>query len=1136
MATCPSCDHENPDEQKFCGECGTKLDVTPLREERKVITALFCDLIGFTATSESADPEDVDRMLADYFGMARNQIQGHGGVVEKFIGDAVVGVFGVPAAHEDDPERAVRAGLRIAEDAEELEALDGKPLRLRVGINTGDTLVRLGVTPGSGERMLAGDAINTASRLQSVAPEMGVAVGLATYEATAQVFDYEELQPATLKGKSEPVRVFHAKSPRARLGTDLTRTHDSPFIGREIDLALLKGIFDKTVAAASPQLVTVVGEPGLGKSRVVAELGAYIDAKPDLITWRQGRCLPYGEGITFWALGEILKGHAGILESDTPDVATSKLDAVLPEGEERAWFRQRLLPLLGIEATSTAEREELFTAWRRFLEYVAEQDSTVLVFEDLHWADGAMLAFLEHLADRSEGVPLLIVGTARPELFEHHPDYSNGLRNTTHINLAPLSEAETARLVSALLGTSVIPAGLQQPILDRAGGNPLYAEEFVRLLKDKDLLVRKGQSWELREGAEVPFPDSIQALIAARLDTLSADTKSMLADAAAVGKVFWAGAIAAMGDRDLTAVIDSLRELSRKELVRPARRASIEGEAEYSFWHVLARDVAYGQLPRASRASRHVAAARWIESKAPERVEDLADVLAYHYAAALELARATGETGRASELEAPALRFLSLAGERALGLDTAAALAHLERALALAPQGHPQRPDVLARFGEAALDAGRFAEAKDAMDEAIAAFRSAGDLRATARAMGTLGNVLFRLGDPRTWTLPEDALGLLEPLGPTRDLVDALTEVAATEAIQGRSQEGVRVADRALALAEELGLPRPARALGFRGYARASLGDPAGLEDFREAIALAAEAGQGREGALLLGNLGLRLWLMEGPAAALEVLRENITYERARGLADEGSAAFALDQLVDLGELDEVCEVVAGLGERLEASGDVTDLIPVRAAQARILSLRGQGSTQSGEGLDWLEAAARVTEDPNSVINGLGSSALARAELDQNDVADALLTEVEAFPGARDTVNYPVLLPAMTRAALRVRDPALAERLVASVDLRTPYAEHAFVAANAALTEARGDRQAAADAYADAAERWERFGVVTEQAYALLGQGRCLLGLFRPTEAAPVLQHARQILERLQAATALAAADAFLEKATALSS
>jgi class 3 adenylate cyclase/tetratricopeptide (TPR) repeat protein len=1135
---CPSCGTENPEASKFCNECAAPLAAAPARpvgEERKVVTALFCDLVGFTATSESADPEDVSKMLADYFAMARNQIEGHGGMVEKFIGDAVVGVFGVPAAHEDDPERAVRAGLRIAEDAEELEAVAGAPLRLRVGINTGEALVRLGITPGSGEGFLAGDAINTASRIQSVAPAMGVAVGLGTYEATAAVFDYEELEPATLKGKSEPVRVFHAISPRARLGTDLTRTDDTPFIGREIDLALLKGIFDKTLASNSVQLITVIGEPGIGKSRIVAELGDYVDARADLITWRQGRCLPYGEGITFWALGEIVKGHAGILESDASDVAAAKLEAVLPEGKERAWFRQRLLPLLGIEATSSAEREELFTAWRRFLEQIAERDPTVLVFEDLHWADDAMLAFVEHLADRAEAVPLLVVGTARPELFEHHPGYAAGLRNTNSITLAPLSQEETARLVSALLEATVLPAELQQPILERAEGNPLYAEEFVRLMKDKDLLIKKGASWELREGAEVPFPDSVQALIAARIDTLLPETKSMLADAAVIGKVFWAGAVAAMGERDLDGVSEALRELSRKELIRPERRSSIEGDAEYAFWHILTRDVAYAQLPRASRASRHVAAARWIESKAPERVEDLADVLAYHYATALDLAQAAGQVEQATELEGPALKFLSLAGERALGLDTAAALAHLERALALTSPGHPQRPEALARFGEAALQGGRFHDAAEALEEAVATLRSRGDLPAAASAMGTFGQVLNRLGDPRRSTFPGDALALLEPLGPSPELVGALAEVARADALQGKSEDAILLADRAIALAEGLGLPRPARALGFRGLARADLGDRGGLADLREAIRLATEAGQGQQVALLHNNLGMSVWMFEGPSAALEVLHEGMDYAGPRGLVgiQEDLRASMLDPLEDAGEHDEVLVLADDTAPRLEASGDIFQLIPVRAVQARILALRGLDAQEGGM-LDWLEATGRGTEDPEDVLLGLGSSALARAAVGQNEAA--LLTELEAYPGIRDNATYPVMLPALVRAALGIDDAALAERFVAGFESRYPQAEHALAAATAALIEARGDRQAAADAYAHAADRWERFGAVPEQAFALLGQGRCTLGLARPTEATPVLQHAREIFARLRAAPALAETDALLQQATALSS
>jgi class 3 adenylate cyclase/tetratricopeptide (TPR) repeat protein len=1139
MSTCPSCGAENPQGFNFCGRCGSPLDTAPARpvaEERKIVTALFCDLVGFTATSESADPEDVDKMLAAYFEMARPAIEAFGGTVEKFIGDAVVGVFGVPAAHEDDPERAVRAGLRICEDAERLEAVGGGPLKLRVGVNTGEAFVRLRISATSGEGFLTGNSINTASRIQSVAPEMGVAVGFATYEATSVVFDYEELEPARLKGKSEPVRVFYAKAPRARVGTDLTRTHDTPFIGREIDLALLKGIFDRTRAAASPQLVAVVGEPGLGKSRIVAELGAYVDTNTDLITWRQGRCLPYGERITFWALGEIVKAHAGILESDTAAVATTKLDAVLPERDERPWFRERLLPLLGIEATSSAEREELFTAWRRFLEHIAEQHPTVLVFEDLHWADDAMLAFLEHLADRAEAVPLLVIGTARPELFERHPAYGSGLLNLTSIRLSPLSSDETARLVSALLETTVIPAELQQPILDRAGGNPLYAEEFVRLLRDKALVVKKGSSWELREGAEVPVPDSVQALIAARLDTLASETKSLLADAAVIGKVFWAGAIATMGERELGQVSDTLHELSRKELVRPARRSSIEGEAEYSFWHVLARDVAYAQLPRALRASRHVAAAQWIESKAPERVEDLADVLAYHYATALGLAKAAGQTKQVTELEGPAFRFLSLAGERALGLDTAAALSNLERALALAPEAHPDRPEALVRFGEAALHAGRFTEASEALEEAIPTLRAAGELPAAAGAMGTLGTVLRLLGDPRQWTLPVEALALLEPLGPSPALVDALTEVARADALQGRPEEAIGYADRALTLASKLGLPRPARALGFRGWVRASLGDAGGLADFREAIELATGAGQGREVALLHNNLGLQLIGIEGPAASLDVIRAGIAYAKARGLTEmlEALRSNTLGLLTATGEFDEALTLIAEMAPALEASGDVFDLSGVRASQAEVLAMRGRAD-ETATWLDWLEVTGRESGSADDV-GSLACAASVRVALGQSAAAVALLAELESFPGARANASYFVSLPMMVRTALEAGDAELAERLVTGFERPYPYAEHALVAANAALTEARGDRQAAADAYADAADRWERFGVVPEQAFALLGQARCLIGLSRPTEAPPILQHAREIFTRLQAIPALTETDELLQQATALSS
>jgi class 3 adenylate cyclase/tetratricopeptide (TPR) repeat protein len=1130
MVVCPVCAHENRQAARFCDSCGNPLrtDAPAVFQERKVVTALFCDLVGFTATSEGADPEDVDRMLTAYFVMARAQIEAYGGVVEKFIGDAVLGVFGVPAAHEDDPERAVRAALRIAEGAADLKTIAGAPLRLRVGINTGETLVRLGVSPGSGERFLAGDAINTASRIQSVAPEMGVAAGLSTWESTKWVFDYVELPPAVLKGKSEPVRVFHARAPLARVERDVARAGAVPFVGRTADVALLRGLFEKVVASRSCGMVTIVGEPGLGKSRLVAELYASVDARPDLVSWRQGRCLPYGKGITFWALGEIVKAHAGILDSDSADVAGPKLDAVLPEGDERPWLRQRLLPLLGIEAGRAASQEESFTAWRRFLEHIATDRPAVLVFEDLHWADAELLAFLEHVASRADSVPLMLVGTARPELFERHPTFFAAVPPAKRINLRPLTEDETSQLVTALLG-AVMPGDLAGPVLERAEGNPLYAEELVRLLRDRDLLVGRDGGLALRPGATVPLPDSISALIAARLDTLSPEGKSILADAAVIGKVFWAGAVAAMGERNLDFVLESLIELSRKDLVRPAPSSSMADDTEYTFWHVLTRDVAYAALPRASRAARHVAAARWIEGRAGDRVEDQADILAHHYATAVELARASGDADRAAELEPPALRFLSLAGDRALRLDAAGALPILERALALEPPGHPERPRVLLRFGEAAHLASRFRESISALEEAAAAFGEQGDVRGATRARLLLALPLGRIDYPRVSVVVGEALAAVEPLGPSVDLVAALAEAAAWEALGNRNETATELAERALAMARDLGLPPPARALGYRAMARCAAGDPGGLDDYREAIVIAGEAGQGREGAVLRANLSSDLFGFEGALAATRTATEAIEYSQARGLSEMVSSirASTMFNAFALGELEEALTVIRELASQFESSGAVVTLVWCRSVEAQIQVLRGQAPL-TRPWLDWLESAARATGDPQTLAQGLESAALAHAKLGAPEAAVRLLEEAHVFPGVVEDSNHLVFTPAVVRIALELGGPALAERLLEGIDPIRPHAAHVLATANAALLEARGDFTTAVDAYGDAVARWQQFGMVSEQAFALLGQGRCLDRLGRVAEAQPLVAAAGAIFESLRAAPHLAEADSLL--------
>jgi len=359
-----------------------------IQEERKVVTVLFCDLVGFTAASEQADPEDVRARIRPYHARLRSEIEHYGGTVEKFVGDAVMAVFGAPVAHEDDTERAVRAGLRILEAIQELNEHDpGLSLQVRIGINTGEAVVALGVRPEDGEGFVTGDVVNTASRLQGAAPVNGIAVSEQTYRQTERVFDYEQLQPVQVKGKAQRVAIWRPLRARSRFGSDLTRTHSTPLVGRELEKPLLIGTFERSAQQRSCQLVTVVGEPGVGKSRLCAELFHYIEQRPDLVSWRQGRCLPYGQGIAFWALGEIVKAECGILESDSPQQAESKLERALPEDDpDLPWLKARLAPLVGAPAEPAAQ-EESFTAWRRFLESLAARGPTVLVFEDLHWAD-----------------------------------------------------------------------------------------------------------------------------------------------------------------------------------------------------------------------------------------------------------------------------------------------------------------------------------------------------------------------------------------------------------------------------------------------------------------------------------------------------------------------------------------------------------------------------------------------------------------------------------------------------------------------------------------------------------------------------------------------------------------------------
>ena len=572
--------------------------------------------------------------------------------------------------------------------------------------------------------MVAGDVVNTAARLQSAAPVNGVLVGEATHRATDRSIEYRDHAPVDAKGKAEPVPVWEAVAARSAFGVDVDLRPVTALVGRRHELGQLEHALARAREAREPQLVTIVGVPGMGKSRLVSELSLVVEDDPDLIRWRQGRSLPYGEGVSFWALGEMVKAEAGILETDTPEAARAKLHRTVSEcvEDDAVWVEESLGALVGLADEPGAERRtDAAAAWRRFLEGLAEQRPTVLVFEDLHWADEGLLDFVDGLVDWATDVPLLVVASARPELLARRPGWGGGKPNAVTLSLAPLTDIETAELVHTLLERSVLPADVQAAVLARAGGNPLYAEEFARLVAERGA-----------GGGDLPVPDNVQALIAARLDALEPDAKRVLQGAAVVGKVFWPGAL---GD---AVPEETLQGLERREFIRRERRSSVEGEAQYAFRHVLVRDVAYGEIPRAERAALHEGVAGWIESLG--RGEETAELLAHHYTHALEYARAAGrDTEALARRSVPAL---AEAGRRAQSLGALQSAGRFFDAALELTEAHDETWAALVVDRATALmmsavdDIGPVAEAADV-------FRQAGASQKAARAEMTMGERLL---------------------------------------------------------------------------------------------------------------------------------------------------------------------------------------------------------------------------------------------------------------------------------------------------------------------------------------------------------------------------------------------------------
>jgi class 3 adenylate cyclase/tetratricopeptide (TPR) repeat protein len=1143
VLVCPSCGQENPDIARFCLNCATSLAqlVAATPEERKVVTVLFCDLVGFTALSDQADPEDVRNTLRPYHYRLQQEIERFGGTVEKFIGDAVMAVYGAPVAHEDDAERAVRSGLRILGAIGEInEAYSHLDLAVRIGINTGEAVVALSQPTGR-EGIVTGDVVNTASRLESIAPVGCVVVGEATYRATRDLFDYEQLEPVKVKGKAEPLPIWLARSTRSRYGSDVDLQPATPFVGREDELEVLKRSYARTLRERSVQLVTLLGEPGVGKSRLVREFFTYTDNEPEIIYWRQGRCLPYGEGITFWPLGEIVKAQAGVLESDDPSEASAKLDlavqVAIEDEAERGWLKARLAPLIGLaapQAGGSTERTESFTAWRRFLEGMASVHPLVLVFEDLHWADNAMLEFLDHLVEWSADVPMLVVCTARPELYERHPGWGGGKRNSTTLSLSPLSDEMIWQLMSALLPLSPLPDGVPELILERAGGNPLYAEEFIRMLSDHEV-VQEGKTLITAAGVGLPFPDSIQAIIAARLDTLSPDRKALLQDASVIGKVFWSGALASMAGLSEQDVRAGLHELARKELVRPGRTSSMKDEEEFTFWHFLIRDVAYGQIPRAARARKHRLVAEWTELVAGERVPDHAEVIAYHYRQALELARAAGAAQDGKDLEEPTRRFMIMAGDRAMGLDQKRAAEHYRQALDLLPSGTRERGAVLVKAAEAAAEAGRFAEAEQGYDEAITELQALDDVRAAGDAMVRLSVLLWHRGETaRCRAVLGEATKLLEGEPPSPELVHAYTQQAESRLLEGLFEEALQWSKKSLGLADMLGVEehRPA-ALGVQGMARWYLGEVSGIDDLRRTIDLSVDLGLARDTARMQSVLSELLWVTEGPTSGIEASGAAIDLAERRGNADLAMAirAQTLGPTFDVGDWDGLVATADQLIRWSRTTGEGYFTVVAESYKALVLLWRGVVGVATSLSRS-LTPSAREIGEGQVLVRALAVAALIEQSGGRFPAAMALVVELEQASQDRPGWYRAEYLPDLVRVCVAAGDAGAGRRLIEGLPVHATRHRLSLMSAEAVLLEAGGETEEAARAYSEVAGRWGEYGHVLEHGRTLLGAARCLRRLGRP-EYRGLLEESRSLFAGLGAEPLVGETDRLLQEAPA---
>jgi class 3 adenylate cyclase/tetratricopeptide (TPR) repeat protein len=1136
VAACPSCGASIDGTEKFCGECGSPLGgqptpapgptVTAPAAERRLVSVLFADLVGFTSASESRDAEDTRQLLSRYFETAQQLISRYGGTVEKFIGDAVMAVWGAPIANEDDAERAVRAALDLVAAVPEL----APGLAARAGVLTGEAAVTLDAV---GQGMVAGDLVNTASRIQSAAEPGTVLVGEATKRATEAAIAYEPAGEHELKGKTEPVALYHAlRVTAARGGAQKSAGLEPPFVGRDRDMRLAKELFHGCAEEGKAHLVSVSGIAGIGKSRLAWEFEKYVDGLAEAFWWHRGRCLAYGDGVAYWALAEMVRMRAGILEEEAPEPALLKLRASIEEhvadAEERTWLEPRLAHLLGLAERTAPDREDLFSAWRLFFERLAEQGTVVLVFEDLQWADNGLLDFVEYLLEWSRSHPLFVLALARPELNERRPAFGAGGRNGTTLSLEPLSELAMEQLLNGFVPG--LPEELGAQILARAEGVPLYAVETVRMLLDRGLLEREGDVYRPTGPIEaLDVPETLQALVAARLDGLAAEERRLLQDASVLGKSFTKAGLAALSGLDEAELEPLVTSLIRKEVFSVQADPRSPERGQYSFLQDLLKRVAYDTLAKTERKARHLAAAAHLVQAFGAGEQEIVEVIAAHY---LDAYRAAPDAEDAAEIKAKAQEMLTRAGERAASLAANEEAQHyFERAAELADEPTAEA-GLRERAGATAWASGRVEEAQAHLERALELFEGQGMTHPAARVTARLGEVEWRRGHlDAALERMERAFEVLTGDEPDADLATLAAELGRLHFFKGEVELAARRAETAIEIAESLWLPEVlSQALNTQGLIASFSGrSEQSLALLKHSLELALEHDLTLASLRAYNNLGDLLDRRDRYEEAIETQRH--------GLAVARKAGYRIQEWRLLGELSyyllrtgrwaEASELAASVPEgqfmyAVSVANTLVELATERGDPAearRVLSLlsdlKGSADVQDRSGYAALSAIAARAEGRYEDALAASDEALASIGLYGGGVsADAKLALGEGLESALALGRFDKV------------DALLGQIEAIPPGKRPPFLRAQAARFRARLAAARGEHDGVEQGFKTASAVFREHGLTFHLAVTELEYGEWLTAQGRAGEAESLLAEARETFERLEATPWIERADA----------